>query len=837
MAGRYDDWFHRRGGNDRPDLVSIAKKLLGYLEEQRQLTGVKTQSIERKLPDGSIVRASFFGDIPKATIITSGGEETTIEYKAAIITWPGVSGAVRISQLHPQEAMKPPGRGSAGVWGHRKYKELEVDESGNIDWRDFREEVVLSWRGPKARYFKGAATEPFGTKVYYNGAVVYTVGDEALGANPVVLAGTNKRVEGACVNGTKLLVVVRSLNTSVYYVLATSFINFVAGTVWTLIGTRPSAYPEYGYGHSVFFNSKGTEGRTIRVYADDPASTERSREVIFTVNEAVDAVTFSFVDQVCPSVVNKKTEDITHYDDQWEAEIATWRCTGPVPTEADNGNWVPQNIVGVDEKHRGDASGANQSRVTGYTAVTEPVYSVPDFWIKSGVDYKNDVPNYMYLRKTDGSIRTESGTRTPMARTFSSTRSVNAPEAKLISAFWQTYETRGSVSMAATYSESYTSTYTSDSTAFFGGIKVGDNIQLNTHRTEEQITTSWSYSSNHASTQGSIFSGNSNRSGAGGDGSITFSRAAYGSAMGGFQQISNTSSSGTVTRTTSTTATVTTIGLLFVDLRTDFVSMMVDTQVNSSTSTGTTTGEPANLSSTQPNTTTNSPGGSYEWRLSAPINAVQPHAYAVVAPTNGTGTYQFKYTGSDLTPWHAEVDGIINTRANLSSSPGNSVSQLGVQDGFPGYHTVSAGSGNAVNDCNAASAVLTGTAGPSVTSRVITNQFAAGSRHPADNSSVSTFPSAYSGTFQYGALKAWALDPDINAKLFVKDKVDTGHTHCGAWKSLRGHWVYSQVAGPPSGVVYLVGTTGPPIHTLDPKVPVTTPINLYHPMFVHTKLR
>ena len=69
---RYVGPFHRRqkeGASERPDLRDLAKKLLGYLEQQRKLSGVKTQTIERKTADGSIVRAYFIGDVPMVDII------------------------------------------------------------------------------------------------------------------------------------------------------------------------------------------------------------------------------------------------------------------------------------------------------------------------------------------------------------------------------------------------------------------------------------------------------------------------------------------------------------------------------------------------------------------------------------------------------------------------------------------------------------------------------------------------------------------------------------------------------------------------------------------------
>src|SRR5690348_3467431 len=69
---RYTGWRRLSGdGAARPDLLDLGKRLLGYLAEQRRLSGVKTMSIRRQTPDGSTVIARFIGDLPSIEVIAN----------------------------------------------------------------------------------------------------------------------------------------------------------------------------------------------------------------------------------------------------------------------------------------------------------------------------------------------------------------------------------------------------------------------------------------------------------------------------------------------------------------------------------------------------------------------------------------------------------------------------------------------------------------------------------------------------------------------------------------------------------------------------------------------
>lgn len=61
---RYSNWRKLSFGKVPEPLVSFGKSLLGYLDTQRQLSGVATQARQVVLPDGSSVFAAFYGETP-----------------------------------------------------------------------------------------------------------------------------------------------------------------------------------------------------------------------------------------------------------------------------------------------------------------------------------------------------------------------------------------------------------------------------------------------------------------------------------------------------------------------------------------------------------------------------------------------------------------------------------------------------------------------------------------------------------------------------------------------------------------------------------------------------
>jgi len=75
---RYPAWFGKRGDAGQTQAIEVGKKLLGYLSVRRQTPGVETLAARRTLDDGTVVDASFHGDLPVVRVIP-GGEQVACE--------------------------------------------------------------------------------------------------------------------------------------------------------------------------------------------------------------------------------------------------------------------------------------------------------------------------------------------------------------------------------------------------------------------------------------------------------------------------------------------------------------------------------------------------------------------------------------------------------------------------------------------------------------------------------------------------------------------------------------------------------------------------------------
>jgi hypothetical protein len=236
--GRYDQWRGLRGDTDRPELIDAGKKLLGYLAEQRKLSGVKTLFCSRTLADGSVVRARFIGDIPTVEVLAAGsriagGVETTV--LQGFVTKPrlfsytpddeGVDEYGALAQnllVHNSSGWKTlyfdasyvPG--GAQVDGYYEFTPQHntlftdgLPEGGAIDWKDLDGAVSVNWAGPPTR---AIGSTRYDTKVFHNGRLLWDHQEE-VGAGAVI---------GACL---------RSFNGTTYLVYA-SFTPTVTGIVF-----------------------------------------------------------------------------------------------------------------------------------------------------------------------------------------------------------------------------------------------------------------------------------------------------------------------------------------------------------------------------------------------------------------------------------------------------------------------------------------------------------------------------------------------------------------------------------------------------------------------------
>jgi hypothetical protein len=111
------------GDTDDTELIDLGKRLLGFLDEQRKISGVMTQSIQRTTPKG-IVRAAFYGTIPVVEISTVEPGEETLELVYLFITSPD---GLRIYDLGSKTLVTT-------VAGLAAYEVDAVDKIGKVVW-------------------------------------------------------------------------------------------------------------------------------------------------------------------------------------------------------------------------------------------------------------------------------------------------------------------------------------------------------------------------------------------------------------------------------------------------------------------------------------------------------------------------------------------------------------------------------------------------------------------------------------------------------------------------------------------------------------------------------
>lgn len=339
---RYYGWREIKGDfNGSPEaaeLLDFGKKLLGALDNQRQLSGgaVKTLSRRVELPAG-IVFAAFYGAIPVIEVYPRSALAKEIVYgtiegfvvrlaTAADITSNGVD---QFKLLDPLQQWKMYYYESAGFVGdvsfkvgtfktdsggkplfqdgvqfaHVKPHSDSLENSGNVDWRNFDESLIVSWFGPNTRYF--ADQGPLSYYVFFHGQVLFDCsilsGDSFFGNTHVystTYAGRAGAVIGACVTPSMdLLVVVRfgAQNGAagerrdeflVKLKTVTSDQRGVTGPQAATWKLQPAIAPSTIDGnpeilwsqtladdiddeeHPWFFNSTGTEARSIRYLLD-----------------------------------------------------------------------------------------------------------------------------------------------------------------------------------------------------------------------------------------------------------------------------------------------------------------------------------------------------------------------------------------------------------------------------------------------------------------------------------------------------------------------------------------------------------------------------------------
>jgi hypothetical protein len=310
---RYTGWRRLSGDTaDHPELLDIGKKLLGQLDNQRRLSGVKTLAIEHTTPDGDVVRARFDYDIPSIEVLAAGkgGSQPEVRSTAGFIARPQMQGVLpaghpeivlmpaRHATLYFDKALAPTTPDGLVQGGYAKLFPTGLPEYGNVDWRSKDESIVLSWVGPTARYF---GTSIAYTYVYRNGQILLDMLDVSLD----LLGFVGGAVVGACVRGQWLYVM--AIHTPDPDILDHFLIRFPiqrdpfnpasppAPTLaqeprWKLgqgqlLHTRHEDATQYSLeAHHWMFNQSGTEARRIT------QKNEQSCEQVMSYVEDVDGV-------------------------------------------------------------------------------------------------------------------------------------------------------------------------------------------------------------------------------------------------------------------------------------------------------------------------------------------------------------------------------------------------------------------------------------------------------------------------------------------------------------------------------------------------------------------
>lgn len=205
---RYTQWHHKRGDvvNAPGWLVDAGQKLLGRLAERRRLSGVKTMGATQTFPDGSRVRAMWFGDVPivelyPATPTSQQLEEgfmegfivrpdsqngatspeesflvmqpttTTYFYDAPLLPSGSTDYVARLTSVDSSgKALFK----DADVHPTKPYVANSLMSSGNIDWRNADETLLCTWFGPLCRYYGTWAGTPFAAAfVMFHGQVLF----------------------------------------------------------------------------------------------------------------------------------------------------------------------------------------------------------------------------------------------------------------------------------------------------------------------------------------------------------------------------------------------------------------------------------------------------------------------------------------------------------------------------------------------------------------------------------------------------------------------------------------------------------------------------------------
>lgn len=424
---RHVGWRRLKGG-DRPDLLDLGRKMLGYLENQKALGGAQTLSIQRELPDGSIVFARWLGDLPELLIREGSGAPPSQWIDgfscrvttAARSSWNGGgygTGPYETANYRMQVLLaRPVTRTEAEfdtawydentLWWpglpapERFYRPIWGDQSlwhvANLDWQG--DAGVLQFFGPNIR----SGTDfwwQFDRYVLHNGIVLLDL-NNTTGVTFSVSGPDTVYVLGAALAGTmeqptELRVVVgeRETDDSLEMTIrvVTTPVSWVGNRLETrkdgsdtVLTDRGSYEIEHMSGQTacVFFNQRGDEARTLMPRLDDTDSEITRYTEIVAARTGTGGFAFSATDHAVP--VEESTQDIT-------TTGTVGMATGSIETQYGS-NVFPDSGSGITD-------------IAGTT--TETIEYADNGWFKVSVDYRDNVPVYLEHKRKHGTRERE----------------------------------------------------------------------------------------------------------------------------------------------------------------------------------------------------------------------------------------------------------------------------------------------------------------------------------------------------------------------------------------------------------------------------------------------
>lgn len=362
-GSRYTNWYHlKTQGPDRPDLIDVGKKMLGYLDNQRRLSGVPSLSIARKMADGSIVRARFIMDQPVIEIFTAAAvaaQPPTPDLLDGFVVLPAEAIGESEVVLTPLEG----GRwqvwfydatyvpinypGSPRFYGTTFPAPDALNNRGRVDWSNQAQTLRVEWDGPTSRYFWSGSLS---SRVYYKGAVLLDVSLIEGG----LVGRTGGQVCGACItrdaDGHLLIVAIRygseqgtgTSRRDVFLAvpLAVDAVHFVPGAKFEqqpklqavtaeailLLDQERGANVD-DYRHPWMFSDDGRQARCVR-----PKFTTELHELVFTVSNPRNPASASLQSVVKPwPMATTSVERISTYQTLHIEAIADFASSGANP--------------------------------------------------------------------------------------------------------------------------------------------------------------------------------------------------------------------------------------------------------------------------------------------------------------------------------------------------------------------------------------------------------------------------------------------------------------------------------------------------------------------------